>query len=193
MNDKLPVMLTGKTIAGFATNREIVHQCVELRSACRAALAEHDLDEQGEPRPLTVGGQLVSICRGIGDDHYPIRRLNAEGASVDHWELLSITPAELARIRKALGVEPEPASAPERVKLTVNGGSSVFGQGVLALWVDEFVAALDPESRKALWQALLYKTEPPKRTCATCDSRPVCGWSISGRTLACDHWKEPRT
>jgi hypothetical protein len=71
------------------------------------------LDENGKEAPkLTLGGKPVSICHGIGDDRYPVRRLNADGASVDHWELLSATLAELAAIRAALGVPaPEPTCA----------------------------------------------------------------------------------
>lgn len=55
---KYPVMLTGATIAAYA-DQSTREAYVELRDACRDALAEHDLDAGGNEKPLTVGGKMV--------------------------------------------------------------------------------------------------------------------------------------
>ena len=101
---KYTIELSGPTIAAYAqlSDSQVVSCGIEVRDACRSALTEHDLGPDGQPGPLTVGGKQISILPVSGP--YRIKNDLTKSTPCDiDW--LNATPAEFARLRKALGVE----------------------------------------------------------------------------------------
>jgi hypothetical protein len=105
---KYPVMLSGPTIAAFGVKRESIAQCVEIRDACRAAIAEHDLRPDGYEKQLTVGGRPVVLSSESSNTRCCLHYVDSGVCERKRVTLAEViqecldNPANGRRLRKAL-------------------------------------------------------------------------------------------